>query len=357
MRGLTKRIGVGVMAASLVMSSSLVAFAADPAGTGTSGGTGSIEGVVKTDVYTAVLPTESTSAYTYIADPQGLIRKTDAAKYDGAEFGEGTIFFTNAGENNKVSYSNTSDAAKIVNQSSKNLSVSVTATATEAANGATLAAAKSFTGTSKEVYLGITDSVEGNGEKPLTTTGATMTAVLGAAPEDAYEYSYVKDGADAGYKYTLKSDVSAFKFAEYSFQITGAANDKATDWAADTALPSVSVTWTVDLTDDAATVATPAQEAAPSISASSYQYTAGQNLDITVNLGAGDLAASDITSVTFENNGATTSLPTTRWSYNAGKLTFNDSYTTALAGKTRTHTITFNDKAGTSVDVTLEPAP
>lgn len=214
MKRLTKRIGVGAIVVSLVVGSSITAFAA-PDGTGGSTGTGGIEGIVKTDVYTAVLPTQTAdTTYKYIADPQGLIRKTDAAKYSGASFGEGSVFFANK----DGSYSNTSDAAKIVNQSSKNLSVTVTATATAdtTTGAATIATSSTFTGTDKEVYLGIKDSVEGNTEKPLTSSGTTMTAVLGAAPEDAYEYSYDET---KGYGYALKSDVSNFNFAEYSFQI------------------------------------------------------------------------------------------------------------------------------------------
>lgn len=252
MKKLTKRLGTGVMAASIVLSSAMMAFAA-PAGTGTSEGSGDIEGIVETDVYTADLPIAATDAYNYIADPQGLIRKTDAAKYSGKTFGDGTIFFAN--EDGDYDYSNTSNASKIVNKSSKNLSVTVTATATADASGAALAASKTFTGTTKEVYLGITDSVEGSTEKALTVSGAQMTAVLGAAPEGAYEYNYNAD--NDVYEYTLKDDVSAFNFAEYSFQINGAANDKATDWEATTVLPTISVTWSVDLTDDAATVETP----------------------------------------------------------------------------------------------------
>lgn len=359
MKGLTKRIGVGVMAASLVMSSSLVAFASGGdtpahAGEGGSTGTGGIEGVVKTDVYTAILPTETTNTtYKYIADPQGLIRKTDAAKYNGAEFGEGTVFFANAGENNTVSYSNTSDAAKIVNQSSKNLSVSVTAKATASTDtdAAALAGSNTFSGTDKEVYLGITDSVTGNTEQALTASGATMTAVLGAAPENAYEYSY--DETD-GYEYTLKSDVSSFQFAEYSFQITGSANDKATDWTADTALPEVEVTWTVDLTDDAATVETPAQESAPTIKTTTYTATSGSPLAVTVNLGAGDKAAEGVAKV--KNLGANSDVPAARYTFSGTTLTFDATFitnnmATISSGDGLSLGVVFDDAANTEVTI------
>ena len=329
MKRFTKKLMAGAMAVSLVMGSSLVAFAEDPApatpaGTGTSGGAGEVEGIVETDVYQATLPTASTSAYDYIADPQGLIRKTNAAAYEGKEFGEGTVFFTNV-SGDTTSYSNTSDAATIINKSSKNLSVKVTATATpdSATGAAALATAKTFADDNKnlEVYLGITDSVEGSTEKALTAAGVEMTAVLGAAPEDAYEYKY--DEGNKKYSYDLKSDVSAFTFADYSFQINGAANANAT-WKADTAVPAVSVKWDVDLTDDTATVETPEQipaDVAPSITTTSYQYTAGNAIEVPVNLGKGSLLATGIDSITFTNaDGGQTTLPNTRWSYDAGKI-------------------------------------
>lgn len=342
------------MAASLALSSAMFAFAADPAGTGTSGGTGGIEGIVKTDVYTAVLPTEATTAYDYIADPQGLIRKTNAVKYSGKTFGDGTIFFENTETGAANDYSNTSDTAKIVNQSSKNLSVKVTAKATAGSGdtAATLAASSTFAGTDKEVYLGIKD---GSAEKPLTAAGVEMTAVLGAAPEDAYEYSYVSDGDTPGYKYAIKSNVDAFKFAEYSFQITGAANDKATDWAADTALPAIEVTWEVDLTDDAATVDTPEQKSAPSIANKTVIFSKATGAEITVNLGTGDLAAEGIKSVaTIGGDGTAHNWAAADYSLDDTtlKLSKTAQYIAGVAvGQKRTVKVTFDDDASTVVEL------
>lgn len=364
MKGFTKRLMVGAMVASMAMSTSLVALAEDPpapAGTGTSGGTGELEGVVKTDVYTADLPTASATAYNYIVDPQGLIRKTNAAKYNGKTFGEGTVFFPNtAGDND---YSNTSDAAKIVNKSSKNLSVKITATATpdSAAGAAAVATTKDFpnTNTNLEVYLGITDSVEGSTEKALTAAGVNMTAVLGQSPEDAYEYKY--DSTTSKYSYALKTDVSKFKFAEYSFQINGAANANAA-WKEDTAIPAVSVKWDVDLTDDAATVATPAQtpaDEAPSVTTTTANLVSGQPLEISVDLGAGDKKATGIASVTYPTaSGTTGTVPNTRYAYADGKITFDATWSTNQinsvgSGNTRTFTVTFDDSDSTTGTFTV----
>lgn len=368
MKGFTKKLMAGALAASMVMSTSLVAFAEDPApaGTGTSSGSGSLEGVVETDVYTADLPTQSTTAYNYIVDPQGLIRKTNAAAYSGKTFDEGTLFFPNA--SGEYDYSNTSDAAKITNKSSKNLSVKVTATATpdSATGAAALATTKTFAETNKnlEVYLGITDSVDGSTEKALAATpGVEMTAVLGAAPEDAYEYKYSSTDSKK-YSYALKSDVSAFKFAEYSFQINGAANANAA-WKADTAVPAVSVKWDVDLTDDAATVATPEQtppapaEAAPSVTTTTANLVSGQPLEISVDLGAGDKQATGIAKVSFVNDaGVTRALANTNYTFANGKITFIESWVTAQipaigSGNTRTYTVTFDDGDSTTGTFTV----
>lgn len=362
MKGFTKKAMVGTVVASMVMSSSLVAFAADPtpAETGTSGGSGEIEGVVDTSVYNAVLPTESTTAYDYIVDPQGLIRKTNAAKYEGKEFGEGTVFFENV-NGSTSSYSNTSDAATIVNKSSKNLSVTVTATATPdgATGAATLATSKTFgdANTNLEVYLGITDSVEGSTEKALTEAGAEMKAVLGAAPEGAYEYKY--DSTTQKYSYALKSDVSAFTFADYSFQINGAANANGT-WKADTAVPAVSVKWDVDVTDDAATVETPTA-VGPSISDANKTYPASSNtaVNVNINLGSGDLAAEGISSLTYKNKaGEVKTVESSGYSYNSDKgvLTIAPATVDAFVNSTSTtreYTITFKDTAKTKATFTL----
>lgn len=366
MKKLTRRISVGVMAVSLVMSSSLVAFAEDPK-TGTSGGTGSMEGIVETDVFKVDLPTEATDAYDYFADPQGLIRKTDAARYEGAEFGEGNVFFANA----DGSYSNTSDAATIVNKSSAPLSVAVKAKATVggAQGAAGLATGKIFadTNTNLEVYLGLIDSL--NAEKPLTATDTTegtdaiLKAVLGAAPEDAYEYSYT-DGT--GYAYAIKSDVSAFNFAEYSFQITGVANDKAT-WKADTVLPTVSVTWDVALAgeSDTVTVATPDQtppapaEAAPSIATTTYTATSGSPVAMTVDLGTGAKAAEGIAKV--RNVNANIDVPATRYSFSGTTLTLDATFiknnmTDISSANGLKLSVVFSDTANTAVEITITAA-
>ena len=62
-------------------------------------GEGSFEGVVEATKYNVVLPTVPDGGedmYNFILDPQGLIKETEAAKYEAATFENGKyLFFKN----------------------------------------------------------------------------------------------------------------------------------------------------------------------------------------------------------------------------------------------------------------------
>lgn len=265
-----KVLAVG-LAATMMMGSSMVALAAEEStATATGGGTGTLEGVVDTDVFNVVLPTVSETTFNYIADPQGLIAKTDQAHYDGKTFGEGTIFFANAAEDKENDYSSSSDKLVAVNKSSKPLKLTVTASASVGSSGkdARLAASETLSESDAEVYLALVDSEDVT--TVLTGVGQNIEQVLGASPEGAYEYVY----EESAYKYQLKSDVSAYKFAEYSVYITGAASENG--WEAATTVPTISVVWAAELagTEDEVTVETPAQTpAAPAAYVSATKVT------------------------------------------------------------------------------------
>ena len=91
---------------------------------------------------------------------------------------------------------------------------------------------------------------------------------------------------------------------------------------------------------------------APSIAKTTYDYVDGQDVEIPIDLGRGDLAATGIVKITF--NG--TDLGTNRYSFSNGKLIFTGDYATALKGATRTHIVTLDDAAKTTFEVTLQPA-
>ncbi len=90
-----KKLLAGILTATMVMGSSMAVFAAapyTPAGdygdvseasgaTGSGEGTGSVDVVDKTDVFCVNLPTDAGSIFSYVLDPKGVIKSTDADKY------------------------------------------------------------------------------------------------------------------------------------------------------------------------------------------------------------------------------------------------------------------------------------
>ena len=81
----TKKMMALALAASMVLGSSVVAFAAEgdatPGGSGTVSGTGEVEGHVNKEVLNVILPTvpsDQASAFAYTMDPERLIQGTDA---------------------------------------------------------------------------------------------------------------------------------------------------------------------------------------------------------------------------------------------------------------------------------------
>ena len=101
-----------------------------------------------------------------------------------------------------------------------------------------------------------------------------------------------------------------------------------------------------------------AEDAAPSLETTTFTYTADQDLEIPVSLGAGDLAATGISRITYSNSqGVATQLATDNYTFADNKITIKASYITGLASNsvTRNYKITFNDTVGTQVTITLKP--
>lgn len=363
----SKKLMALVLSASMIMGSSTVAFAAGtdddttPAeGTetdtdtssaeGTASGTGALEGTVETDVFSVVVPTESSTAFNFILDPEGLIAKTESAHYTGKTFEESAnLFFARSDTDKEYDYTSSSDRLTVTNKSTTPVSVALKATVDlTAADGVTTTNDNTFAGdTTASIYLALTDGT--NAAAIDATEGASITANIAAAPADAYEFGYDEN---SGYTYELKSedDLSAadITFPDYSFYLTGAANS-AGDWSElGSAAPSVSVTWTIAKTDNTA----------PSISGTTT-FTAETDTPVvvSVNLGTGDAAATGIASLTYVNaSGATKTVSTTDYAYEDGSLTLSASAVNVFVesvNATRTYTITFDDSAATTASFTI----
>lgn len=261
-----KKITATALALTMITASSLTAFAAEegelpenPAGDeetvgdpteGNLGGNGTVEGVVKKDVFKVVLPTidsDNDKTFDYKMDPQGLIKATSAAAYgEGYTFADGaSVFF----QNKEKEYSATSNALTITNKSTMKVNVTLTATVDEV-SGLTMADSATFAAddTATKLYLAL---IGGEGEsaqtKAVTTSGVTITTEMAAAPAEAYAAAYV----DGEYVYALTDAAKAegyTGFATYSFKLTGACNtNKDADWTElKEANPRVDVVWTVE---------------------------------------------------------------------------------------------------------------
>ncbi len=176
-----KKILAGVLATSMVLGNSAVVFADEG---GQAKGSGKVEGQVKNEVFSVVLPTESdyAGAFDYIIDPLQLI-KNDAGnngnKYDKTKFDfdqNATVFFYNGYDTStpaKMKYTETSNALKVENKSSMPVKVGISLKASEV-NGITFTSDNTFASdTNTSLYLGIVEK----GFTLAETAGATATAL------------------------------------------------------------------------------------------------------------------------------------------------------------------------------------
>lgn len=231
----------------------MTAFAADsteaPA-EGSASGSGDIEGVVNKDVFNVTLPTIASEATTFdfILDPQQLIKATANAAHSDATFEDGaSMLFLRADTTKTKDYEDQSDVLEIVNKSSYDVDIKVTAALTGLSDeaGTYKIVAKdtdSYTDdTSTSMYLALT---LGSDTKAITADGLTSTATIAKAAEGSYEIAY----ADGAYKYQLKADVEDSAFSKTTINLSGSCNTSAdADWdAAKEAAPKVDLTWSVD---------------------------------------------------------------------------------------------------------------
>lgn len=252
MTTMNKKIA-GLMALTMVATMSpMTVFAADettsPA-TGNMQAGGTFEGTVDTDVFCVVLPTNTAGSIDFKMDPECLIDKTS-----GGSLGSGVttqsdnaLYFTNTGSSGTPTYSSTSDALTIINKSSIDVDVTVTATLADF-DGITLTDDNTFTDdTSASLYLALTDGATSSPQvsaitqnEDKTVKEASINAKIAGTPSK-YEYKY----ASGTYSYAIKSGVTDNDFSSYSFYLTGATNSDG-DWSnLSTIAPKATIAWTV----------------------------------------------------------------------------------------------------------------
>lgn len=359
-----KKTFVGILAATIVASGFFAAFALDSEASvkpKAARGEGGLEGVVsKEDIFNVVLPafpqqtvnqnSPTAATYDFILDPKKLLTgELGAEKYPGKTFEQdATLFFENSVNNPTYNYSHISDPLTIQNKGTVNVDVKLNTSIT-GMNNVTFTGDETFNNDKNaSIYLALKDNL--GKTSTIDKYGAFLRATL-SGKEDAYKIIY--DPSTDKYKYSLKSDAelsaSNIQFEEYNFHLEGACNT-ANNWSKlpEPITPKLTVTWAV---------APRPNNVGPSIGKTSYTMSKDQANIVDVDLGAGNLAATAIGSITFKNSSnASSALETQNYTFAGDTLTFNASYINGLIDSgitSRKHIVAFNDKNATKTAVTL----
>lgn len=359
-RSYRKKIA-GFLAATMMVNAFLPANAVSlvEASSGTDTGSGAIEGLVEKKIFAVELPAAPadvtqdevnedeivSTPYDFYMDPKGIMKEQQTDK----KFEPNTnLYFRNREEGAAYDFSHVSDALTIRNKSTMDVDVELDASVT-GLDGIKLTRDEGFLNdTSASVYLALMDNRERTA--PIDKYNSFLKATLKGSPK-AYKVIYDED--EDKYKYQLKSDpelkASGITFPEYTFRMTGACNTK-NGWSnlPEDIAPVVTATWKVS--------PRPANKA-PSIGKTQYAMTSGRGIAIDVDLGAGNLAAKAIKTITFKNPaGAVTTFPTSNYKFVESRLVLNAACITNLVKEgvtSREYTVVFDDKAETQVKFVL----
>jgi len=334
----SKKILAIVLATSMMFGSSITALADGATGTT---GAGTNEGHVEKEVINVVLPTiaDGSTPFAYTMDPERLITATNGAAHSGATFPSsndtGVYFQT---ETN--TYANTSNELTITNKSSCDVDITVKVKAVANDEDKDIALAEDSTVSTTEgspnLYLGLK---VGTDTTTVKTEEQTVTKTIEGIA-DNFEIVY-----DSTYKYQEKASASGWK--DLKISMTGAVSEM--DVPDGTTAPTISVTWSFAKHED---------NAAPSIATTSYNYDRTADLPITLSLGVGDLAATQVASVSWSStrDGEYTvfGANANKYSVSGTTLTFKSgTFGTASVNDHRFLKIKFNDSANTEVILDL----
>ena len=368
----TKRIVAFALAAAMVLSNSLTAFAAND---GSSTGAGASEGHVEKKATDVVLPTvpEDNSPFAYTMDPERLILATTHAKYGNAVEFPGTaddtgVYFNNGkkggdgADKDNIVYASTSAAQKVTNKSSHSIDLTVKAEAVAGDNDIPLVASDEIEdATEASLYLGLKVGAEAAVAVDEETAATKTVSIAGTSDNfdifvnqagDGYEYralTLAEYKALDGNSEKTQADYDA-TWKTTTFQLEGAVTeDKAI--TASTTAPSVKVTWSwVD----------PSANAAPSITPTSGILSSSA-IEINYNLGLGDDAATSVTGITFgdtnKNDSGTVASSFYTVDAENNKITLSADYMAILANDGYTtvkFTIAFDNNKTASIVLTAE---
>lgn len=216
-----KKIIAVALAATMVIGSTVTAFAADVATSGGATGEGTPEGHVDTHVVKVTLPTDSnTTTFAYKMDAERLIQDTAGGRYEDAVFpadkdtDTGVYFLTGTNDDSKNVYANTSAELTVTSESSADVKLTVSVEVESAATDITLVdAAPGADVTEPQLYLGL--KVD-DGTSPVTKA---------VKKGEKVSTEVTIDGIETNFKKTVKADKSGY---EYSPLVEG--DTGYTDW-------------------------------------------------------------------------------------------------------------------------------
>lgn len=336
-----KKVAALAMTMVMVAGSSMTVFADDITG---ANALGESTGHLDTDVVIAVLPTSSVDSYfAFTIDPENIL--DTAGKIKGGntvESNENLVYFPHVngtGESTTTSYTATSEAVNIKAKNYVAADVKAVATVGAAADGKTiipLAESADALDAATTPTLLLTLKV-GTKSAAITSSGATVSDTIAA--QDA-KFDTTWDATNSKYTVSPKTKDASNNDIEWNgldVQLSGKVKGGTT--TADVVAPTVTLTWSVAKHVDT-----------PSATATQAVLEAGKSADVTVTLGT----ATGITGFTVKSTGR-------NW-YTENAVQFSDNKITIPADyvdylisdeTARVITITFNDTANTSVDVTL----
>jgi hypothetical protein len=334
----------------MVLGMTVTASAADKSGS--SNGTGTFEGHANSTIVSVTLPTvsESSTAFNYIYDPEGLIAGTTHAAYPNASFTGSQVYFETA----KDTYTGESKTLSVSNNSMVSINVTVKVETESGGNKDPKLVSSNSAATSAtdpSLYLGL--KVGDKPAKALMGSAVEVSVSLNGMPNN-YTLSY--NSTEKKYSYVMNKNATGWE--SVGFSVEGAANKVKN--AKDSTAPTLKVTWSYEPVGDVEeeggdTPTPPAADKAPSIATTAYNYDRTADLPITVSLGSGTLKATDISKVSWAvtaDGSYSDFAKGTKWTFEGTTLTFKSgTFGSVAVNDKRYIKVTFDE--GTSVVLTL----
>lgn len=236
----TKRVMAVVLAATMVLGSSLTAFADEPVTSGGTNGAGTSEGHVNKHVISVTLPIipDGSTPFAYTMDPERLVTETNATKYaTGSTFTDSAktngVYF----QTGEKAYDDKSTVLKAKSESSADVKLTVDVEVESAATDIELVdTAPALTGedavTDPQLYLALK---VGDTTKAVKKSEKVSIETTIAGKDDNFE-TVVESGA---YVYKAKTGDS-ITWNEAEIQMSGVASKASSEGLT---APTLKVTW------------------------------------------------------------------------------------------------------------------